>query len=155
MSFKVQFIKSYNNLIKEEMVIPRHVNIETVDFDEFCERLSEGSALSATDIAAVMYLIEYRMPDMLMMGEQFQITPNGLTIHPKVGGKLTQSMLRERLIKRNKNYGYEACDVDRPLETSDMLVTDVDLGIDVDVPKSWVNKLQHGVKLVRAESEAL
>ena len=62
MSLSVQMIKSQNQLINDDIVVPRLVNQQTLDFNSLCEYLADGSTVTAADVAAVMKQIETRLP---------------------------------------------------------------------------------------------
>ena len=65
MALNVRFSKLYNHLLDEDIVIPRLVNQQTLDFNQICEYLADGSTVTATDVAAVMKRIETKLPFLL------------------------------------------------------------------------------------------
>ena len=54
----IQFYKQKNSLINEDLVRPNIVNMQTVDFNDWCVRMAKGSTVTAADVAAVMQQIE-------------------------------------------------------------------------------------------------
>ena len=86
----VQFIKYLNQLINEEIVVPRLVNQQSLDFNALCEYLADGSTVTAADVSAVMKQIENRLPLVLALNAKVECSPEGLTFRkcPNLGTKL-------------------------------------------------------------------
>ena len=57
MALNVQMIKYYNQMIGEDIIVPRLVNQQTLNFNQLCEYLADGSTLTAGDVAAVPQLL--------------------------------------------------------------------------------------------------
>ena len=47
-----------NQLLNEPIIVPRLINTQTVDFNDWCTRMANGSTVTAADVAAVMKQIE-------------------------------------------------------------------------------------------------
>ena len=62
MALTVQMYKVHNHLTNEDIVIPRLVHQQTMDFNQLCEYLADGSTVTAADVSAVMKQIESRLP---------------------------------------------------------------------------------------------
>ena len=137
MALNVQFSKYHNHLIDEDMVIPRLVNQQTLNFDKLCEYLADGSTVTATDVAAVMKRIETKIPFLLGMNTKVVCSPEGLTFRPSISGSLTQSGLKAKLQARLEADPTADIDVDRVLNTSDLTVDDLTASISIDLPKKW------------------
>ena len=97
MALNVQFYKVHNHLTNEDIVIPRIVNQQALEFNELCEYLADGSTVTAADVSAVMKQIEMRLPLILGLNAKVVCSPEGLTFRPKVSGSLTQSQLKAKL----------------------------------------------------------
>ena len=97
MALNVQFYKVYNHLIEENVVMPRLVNQQLLDFNALCEYLADGSTVTPADVAAVMKQIEMRLPLVLGLNAKVICSPEGLTFRPKVTGSITQSQLKAKL----------------------------------------------------------
>ena len=134
-------IKYHNQLIDEDIVVPRLVNQQTLDFNQLCEYLADGSTLTAGDVAAVMKLIEMRLPLILGLNTKVVCSPEGLTFRPVVSGSLTQSQLKRKLEERKaaETDAEKAAkiDVGRALKTSDLTISDLTASISIDLPKVW------------------
>ena len=100
MALNVQFIKYLNQMINEEIVVPRLVNQQSLDFNALCEYLADGSTVTAADVAAVMKQIEMRLPLVLGLNAKVVCSPEGLTFRPKVTGSITQSQLKAKLLRK-------------------------------------------------------
>ena len=97
MALNVQMYKVHNMLTDEDIVIPRLVNQQSLDFNELCEYLADGSTVTAADVSAVMKQIEMRLPLVLGLNAKVVCSPEGLTFRPKVSGSITQSELKAKL----------------------------------------------------------
>ena len=97
MALNVQFYKVHNHLTNEDIVIPRIVNQQSLDFNALCEYLADGSTVTAADVAAVMKQIESRLPLVLGLNAKVVCSPEGQTFLPKVYGSITQSQIKEKL----------------------------------------------------------
>lgn len=150
----IQFFKQKNPLINEELVQPRIVNMQTLEFNEWCNHLADGSTVTAADAAAVMKQLETKLPLILAMNAKVTCSPDGLTFRPKVSGSITQSELKKKLQERKaaETDPEKAAkiDVDRALKTSDLTISDCTVSIVVDLPKAWSENFMQKAKLKRA-----
>jgi hypothetical protein len=137
MSLNVQFIKYQNQLINEEIVVPRLVNQQSLDFNGLCDYLADGSTVTAADVAAVMKQIETRLPLLLGLNAKVTCSPEGLMFRPKVTGSITQSQLKKKLQAKLAADPSLDIDVDRALSVSDLAVSDLTAEIAIELPKAW------------------
>ncbi|MBR1410690.1 MAG: hypothetical protein IJ580_06290 [Prevotella sp.] len=156
MALKVQCIKVFNHLIGENIVTPRLVFQQTLEFDELCEYLADGSTVTAADVSAVMKQIEMKLPLILGLNAKVICSPEGLTFRPKVSGSITQSQLKKKLEARQAEDPKANINVNRELETSDLTVNDLTASIDIDIPKKWIErfKVNANFKRVKKGDEA-
>ena len=138
----VQFYKVHNHLTDEDIVMPRLVNQQLLDFNALCEYLADGSTVTAADVAAVMKQIEMRLPLVLGLNAKVVCSPEGLTFRPKVSGSLTQSQLKAKLQAKLEADPTADIDVDRALATSDLSVSDLTAEIAIELPKVWNERFQ-------------
>ena len=138
----VQFIKYLNQLINEEIVVPRLVNQQSLDFNALCDYLADGSTVTAADVAAVMKQIENRLPLVLGLNAKVVCSPEGLTFRPKVSGSITQSQLKKKLEAKLAADPTLDIDVNRTLQTSDLAVSDLTAEIAIELPKVWSERFQ-------------
>ena len=133
--------KQRNTILNEDMIVARGVNIQTVEFSDWCSRMANGSTVTAADVAAVMQQIENKLPETLSLNAKVICSPNGLVFRPKVSGSLTQSELRAKLTaKKAAETDPEKAakiDVNRAITTSDLAISDCTVSIAVDLPKMW------------------
>ena len=119
--------KYHNAMTNEDIVVPRLVNQQSLDFNELCEYLADGSTVTAADVSAVMKQIEMRLPLVLGLNAKVVCSPEGLTFRPKVSGSITQSELKAKLeAKKAAETDPEKAaliDVDRALALSDLKAT--------------------------------
>ena len=136
---QVQFQKQLNKILNEKIVVPRLVNTQSVDFADWCARLSNGSTVMAADVAAVMQQLETKVIDILTLNAKCVCSPSGIILRPKVSGSLSQSQLKARLEARKaaETDPQKAAriDVNREIETSDLSISDCTLSIEVTLPK--------------------
>lgn len=137
MALNVQFIKYLNQMINEEIVVPRLVNQQSLDFNALCEYLADGSTVTAADVAAVMKQIEMRLPLILGLNAKVVCSPEGLTFRPKVSGSITQSELKAKLQAKLAADPTADIDVNRALATSDLSISDLTAEIGIELPKKW------------------
>ena len=137
MALNVQFSMLHNYLLDEDIVIPRLVNMQSLDFYQLCEYLADGSTVTATDVAAVMKRIETKLPFLLGLNTKVVCSPEGLTFRPTVSGSITQSQLKARLEARLEEDPTAEIDVNRALKVSDLTVDDLKASIAIDLPKKW------------------
>ena len=120
-------------MTNEDIVIPRLVNQQSLDFNALCEYLADGSTVTAADVAAVMKQIEMRLPLVLGLNAKVVCSPEGLTFRPKVSGSITQSQLKDPTAD---------IDVNRELTVSDLSVSDLTASIDISLPKKWQERFK-------------
>ena len=137
MALNVQFFKLHNHLTNEDIIVPRLVNQQTLDFNAVCEYLADGSTVTAADVAAVMKQIENRLPLILGLNAKVVCSPEGLTFRPKVSGSVTQSQLKKKLQAKLEADPTAIIDVNRVLSTSDLSTSDLTAEISIELPKVW------------------
>ena len=135
MALTVQMYKVHNHLTNEDIVIPRLVHQQTMDFNQLCEYLADGSTVTAADVSAVMKQIESRLPLVLGLNAKVICSPEGLTFRPKVSGSITQKQLKEKLQAKLAEDPSLDIDVDRALTVSDLTTGDLTASIDISLPK--------------------
>ena len=140
-------------MINEDIVTPRIVNMQSMDFDDWCEHLADGSTVTAADVSAVMKQISKRLPTILGFNTKVVCSPDGLTFRPKVSGSITQSELKAKLEARKaaETDPEKAAkiDVNRVLTTSDLSINDCSVSIVVELPKEWNVAFMQKAKLKR------
>lgn len=148
-----QFIKSKNAMLNEDIVTARIVNMQSMEFDDWCEHLADGSTVTAADVSAVMKQISKRLPTILGFNTKVVCSADGLVFRPKVSGSITQSELKKRLEARKAAEAdpekAAAIDVNRALTTSDLTISDCTVSIVVDLPKEWSVSFMQKAKLKR------
>lgn len=142
MALNVQFYKLHNHLTDEDIIIPRLVNQQSLDFNALCEYLADGSTVTAADVAAVMKQIENRLPLVLGLNAKVVCSPEGLTFRPKVSGSITQSQLKAKLQAKLEADPTADIDVNRALATGDLSVSDLTAEIAIELPKVWNERFQ-------------
>lgn len=142
MALSVQMTKVHNYLTNEDIVIPRLVNQQTLDFNGLCEYLADGSTVTAADVAAVMKQIESRLPLVLGLNAKVICSPEGLTFKPKVSGSITQKQLKEKLQARLDADPTLDIDVNRALTVSDLSTSDINAEIGIELPKMWIERFK-------------
>ena len=144
-------------MINEEIVVPRLVNQQSLDFNALCEYLADGSTVTAADVAAVMKQIEMRLPLVLGLNAKVVCSPEGLTFRPKVSGSITQSQLKAKLEARLADDPTLDIDVNRPLTVSDLSVSDLTAEIGIELPKKWHERFKSKAtfkRVTKATAEA-
>lgn len=140
MALTVQMYKVHNHLTDEDIVIPRLVHQQTMDFNQLCEYLADGSTVTSADVSAVMKQIESRLPLVLGLNAKVICSPEGLTFRPKVTGSITQSQLKAKLQARLVEDPTLDIDVNRALTVSDLSIDDLTASIDISMPKKWAER---------------
>ena len=141
--------KQHNAMINEDIVVPRLVNTQTIEFSDWCARMANGSTVTAADVAAVMQQIENKMLENLTLNAKIICSPGGLVFRPKVSGSITQSQLKKKLEARLAADPTLNINVNRALTTSDLAISDCTVSIQVDLPSSWNSDFQKQAKLKR------
>ena len=152
MALNVQFIKYLNQMINEEIVVPRLVNQQSLDFNALCEYLADGSTVTAADVAAVMKQIEMRLPLVLGLNAKVVCSPEGLTFRPKVSGSITQSQLKAKLEAKLAADPTADIDVNRALALSDLTINDITAEIGIELPKKWTERFQSKAEFKRVKN---
>lgn len=158
---QVQFQKQLNKLLNEKIVVPRLVHTQNVDFADWCTRLSNGSTVTAADVAAVMQQLETKVIDILTLNAKCVCSPSGMILRPKVSGSLSQSQLKARLEARKaaETDPQKAAkiNVNREIETSDLSIKDCTLSIEVTLPKGLnaIFEQRAGMERVNRVSEVV
>ena len=149
MALNVQFYKVHNHMTDEDIVVPRIVNQQSLDFNTLCEYLADGSTVTAADVAAVMKQIETRLPLVLGLNAKVVCSPEGLTFRPKVSGSITQSQLKAKLQAKLAADPTADIDVNRPLATSDLSISDLTAEIAIELPKKWHERFKSKAEFKR------
>ena len=156
MALNVQMIKYHNQMIDEDIVVPRLVNQQSMSFNELCDYLADGSTVTAADVAAVMKQIESRLPLVLGLNAKVVCSPEGLTFRPTVSGSITQSELKQKLEVRKADetdpQKAEKIDVNRALTLSDLTVSDLTASIAIDLPKAWNDRFHSKASFKRIDN---
>ena len=146
MAINVQFYKVHNHMTNEDIVIPRIVNQQALDFNALCEYLADGSTVTAADVSAVMKQIEMRLPLILGLNAKVVCSPEGLTFRPKVSGSITQSQLKAKLeAKKAAETDPEkaaSIDVNRAIAVSDLSIADLVASIAIEMPRKWEERFR-------------
>ena len=151
MALNVQFSKYHNQLIDEDVVIPRLVNQQVLDFNGLCEYLADGSTVTAADVSAVMKQIEMRLPLILGLNSKVVCSPEGLTFRPKVSGSITQSQLKAKLQAKLEADPTADIDVNRTLTVSDLATSDLEASISIELPKKWIERFKSKAEFKRVK----
>ena len=154
MALNVQMTKVHNYLTNEDIVIPRLVNQQTLDFNALCEYLADGSTVTAADVAAVMKQIESRLPLVLGLNAKVICSPEGLTFKPKVSGSITQKQLKEKLQARLEADPTLDIDVNRELSVSDLTISDINAEIGIELPKMWIDRFKTKAEFKRVNKSS-
>ena len=149
MALNVQFQKLHNYLTNEDIIVPRLVNQQQLDFNALCEYLADGSTVTAADVSAVMKQIEMRLPLVLGLNAKVVCSPEGLTFRPKVSGSLTQGQLKAKLEAKLAADPTLDIDVNREIQTSDLTVGDLTASIAIEMPKKWDERFQSKAQFKR------
>ena len=124
-----------NKLLNEQIVVPRLINTQTVDFNDWCARLANGSTVTAADVAAVMQQMEDKLIEILVLNAKVVCSPSGLIFRPKVSGSISQSQVKARLEARKLANPTADIDVNREITTSDLTTKACTVSIEVALPK--------------------
>ena len=158
MALNVQFQKLHNHMLDEDIIVPRIVNQQSLDFNELCEYLADGSTVTAADVSAVMKQIEMRLPLVLGLNAKVVCSPEGLTFRPKVSGSITQSELKAKLEaqKAAETDPEKAAkiDVNRALTVSDLTLSDLTASIAIELPKKWDERFKSKATFKRITKDA-
>lgn len=122
-------------MLNEQIVVPRLINTQTIDFSDWCSRLANGSTVTAADVAAVMQQMEDKLIEILVLNAKVVCSPNGLIFRPKVSGSISQSQVKARLEARKLANPALDINVDREITTSDLTTKACKVSIEVALPK--------------------
>lgn len=136
MAIKVKVSVRKNHLTNENIASAQIVNLQQMDFAEFCDYLAQDSTVGAADVAAVMTQLEKKLPLILGLGQKVQISQEGMTVRPTVSGSLTQSQLTQRLTAK-KEAGDTTVDTSRQLKPSDLTISDLTAGVAIDFSRKF------------------
>jgi len=122
-------------MLNEQIVVPRLINTQTVEFNDWCARLANGSTVTAADVAAVMQQMEDKLIEILVLNAKVVCSPSGLIFRPKVSGSISQSQVKARLEARKLANPTADIDVNREITTSDLTTKACTVSIEVALPK--------------------
>lgn len=86
--------------------------------------------------------MEMRLPLILGLNAKVVCSPEGLTFRPKVTGSITQKQLKAKLQAKLAADPMLDIDVNRALEVSDLIVSDLTASIGIELPKKWTERFQ-------------
>jgi len=152
MALKVKISGRTSNLNNEKYVSAQIVDLQTMEFDEFCDYLAQDSTVGAADVSAVMKQLEKKLPLLLGMGTKVQISAEGMVVRPTVSGSLTQSQLKAKLQKRAAD-GETGLDVNRTIKAADLTVNDLTAGVSIDFSKKFQAAFGQSATFKRVASE--
>ena len=153
MSIKVKVSVRKNHLTGENIASAQIVNLQQMDFAEFCDYLAQDSTVGAADVAAVMTQLEKKLPLILGLGQKVQISQEGMTVRPTVSGSLTQTALKAKLTAK-KEAG-EDVDTERELKASDLTVGDLTAGVAIDFSRKFNAAFAQKATFKRDQSAAV
>lgn len=136
MAIKIKTVVRENIITKNKVASATIVDLQTMEFDEYCDYLAQDSTVGAADVAAVMTQIVKKLPLLLAMGVKVKISADGMIVRPTVRGSLTQEKLRARLEQRKAD-GDTSIDTDREILASDLAIADLVAGVAVEFSKRF------------------
>lgn len=140
MAINVKIRVAENPLVGQKVASAQVVNLQQMDFAEFCDYLAQDSTVGAADVAAVMTQLEKKLPLLVGLGTKVQISQEGMTVKPTVSGSLTQEAL-------NKKTG-----TTRELTASDLAVSDLTAGVSIDFSKKFKAAFAQSATLKRSNT---
>ena len=152
MAVQVKITVRKNSLTGENIASANVVNLQSMDFPEFCDYLAQDSTVGAADVSAVMTQLEKKLPLLIGMGTKVQISQEGMVVKPTVSGSLTQSALKAKL-QVKKDAG-ENVDVSRELKPSDLTVGDLTASVSIDFSRKFKSSFSQNATLKRANTAA-
>lgn len=147
MAVQVKISVRKNSFTGENIASANVVNLQSMDFSEFCDYLAQDSTVGAADVSAVMTQLEKKLPLLIGMGTKVQISQEGMVVKPTVSGSLTQSALKARL-QAKKDAG-ENVDVSRELKPSDLTVGDLTANVSIDFSRKFKASFAQNATLKR------
>lgn len=148
MAIKVNVYVRENTITKNKVVSANIFDLQTMEFDEYCDYLAQDSTVGAADVAAVMTQTVKKLPLFLAMGVKVKISADGMTVRPTVRGSLTQEKLKARLEQR-KAEGDTSVDTDREILASDLTIADLVAGVAVEFSKRFKSIFSKSVTFKR------
>lgn len=152
MAIKVKVQVRKNHLSNELVASANIVDLQQMEFNEFCDYLAQDSTVGAADVAAVMTQLEKKLPLLLSMGTKVQISQEGMSVRPTVSGSLTQSALTAKLTTRAA--AGEDVDTTRALKAADLTVSDLTAGVSIDFSKKFKAAFAQSATLKRTQAAA-
>lgn len=149
MAIKVKVLVRENSLTKDKVASANIVDLQSMDFAEFCDYLAQDSTVGAADVAAVMTQLEKKLPLLLSLGTKVQISQEGMTVKPTVSGSLTQAQLKAKLEQRKAD-GETSLDTTRAIVASDLTINDLTAGVAIDFSKKFKTAFGQNAKFKRA-----
>lgn len=148
MAINVNVYVRENTITKNKVVSANISGLQTMEFNEFCQYMSQDSTVGAADVAAVMTQLEQKLPFLLSTGMKVKISADGMTVRPTVRGSLTQEKLKARL-ERRKAEGDTSIDTDREIFASDLTIADLVAGVAVEFSKRFKSIFSKSVTFKR------
>lgn len=148
MAIKIKTVVRENIITKNKVASATIVDLQTMEFDEYCDYLAQDSTVGAADVAAVMTQTIKKLPLLLAMGVKVKISVDGMIVRPTVRGSLTQEKLRARLEQRKAD-GDTSIDTDREILASDLAIDDLVVGVAVEFSKRFKSIFSNSVTLKR------
>lgn len=153
MAIKVRVMVRDNTITKEKVASAMIVDLQSMDFAEFCDYLAQDSTVGPADVAAVMTQLEKKLPLILSLGTKVQISQEGMSVTPTVSGSLTQAQLKASL-EAKKAAGDTTVDADRELVAGDLRVDALTAGVSIDFSKKFKASFAQSAKLKRVNATA-
>lgn len=151
MAIKVRVMVRDNTITKEKVASAMIVDLQSMDFAEFCDYLAQDSTVGPADVAAVMTQLEKKLPLLLSLGTKVQISQEGMAVTPTVSGSLTQAQLKASL-EAKKAAGDTSVDVTRELVAADLRVDALTAGVNIDFSKKFKASFAQSAKLKRVNT---
>lgn len=148
MAIKIKTVVRENIITKNKVASATIVDLQTMEFDEYCDYLAQDSTVGAADVAAVMTQTIKKLPLLLAMGVKVKISADGMIVRPTVHGSLTQEKLRARLEQRKAD-GDTSIDTDREILASDLAIADLVAGVAVEFSKRFKSIFSKSVTFKR------
>ena len=149
MALKVKIQIQDNKLTGQQIASPRLVDLQTIEFDDFCE-LCTGSTVEKADVVAVMTKVMETLPKLVALGNKVVISPDGITVRPTISGSLVEADLRAALAEKKKED--PTVDVNRPMETSDLRTDMLTPGLAIDFSKKFKGLFSQNATLKRVST---
>ena len=149
MALKVKIQIQDNKLTGQQVASPRLVDLQTIEFDDFCE-LCTGSTVEKADVVAVMTKVMETLPKLVALGNKVVISPDGITVRPTISGSLVEADLRAALAEKKKED--PTVDVNRPMETSDLRTDMLTPGLAIDFSKKFKGLFSQNATLKRVST---